>query len=436
MTPAYRRDLSDLLRLATPVVGTRLGIMAMGLTDTVVVGRHSTTELGYVALGWAPTVVVLTTGIGLLSGVQVLTARRVGAGRPELAGPVLRRGVIYAFWLGLVSAMLLAALGPGFLRLTGVEPDLARGAGRALTVFSWSLPLALIANAAGTWLEAVGRPQPAMWAMWGANLVNLVLQLMLVPHLGALGAAYGTAGARLVLVASLGLVLVTLRDADRLGLRGPPVLDHGAAAEQRRIGYAAGAAFFAETAAFSGMNVIAGWIGGLAVAGWAVVLNVAALIFMVPLGLSAAASVLVARAHGGDDRHGVARAGAVAFGVTIAFGAAITTLVWACAGFIASLYTPDPALQAVVAGALGLACLFFIADGLQVVAAHMLRARGDVWMASAAQILSYAVVMLPLGWALGLPAGMGLEGIVWAVVTASLLSASLLVARFWMLSGR
>ncbi|MEO0500685.1 MAG: MATE family efflux transporter, partial [Pseudomonadota bacterium] len=74
LTPATARGrLSALITLAWPVVLSRLGIMAMGLTDTIVVGRYSADELAYHSLGWAPTMVVITTGVGLLLGVQVLT---------------------------------------------------------------------------------------------------------------------------------------------------------------------------------------------------------------------------------------------------------------------------------------------------------------------------------------------------------------------------
>src|SRR5512144_2617591 len=76
-------DLVELLALAWPVVLARLGIMAMGLCDALVVGRFSATQLGYHAMGWAPTSVVVTMVVGLLSGVQVMTARATGEGRPD-----------------------------------------------------------------------------------------------------------------------------------------------------------------------------------------------------------------------------------------------------------------------------------------------------------------------------------------------------------------
>ena len=101
----FRTDLFTLLSLSGPVVMSRLGIMAMGLCDAIVVGRYSAQELGFHALAWAPTSVVLTMVIGLLTGVQVMTARRIGEGRRDLTGVVLRRGLVYGFWISVASTV-------------------------------------------------------------------------------------------------------------------------------------------------------------------------------------------------------------------------------------------------------------------------------------------------------------------------------------------
>jgi MATE family multidrug resistance protein len=130
-----RTELAELLKLSGPVVISRLGIMAMGLSDAIVVGRYSATQLGYHALGWAPTSVIVTMAIGLLSGVQVMTARAIGEGRLHETGAVLRRGLSYSLWIGAISAALLALAGPLFLHAIGLERSLADGASRVLLVF-------------------------------------------------------------------------------------------------------------------------------------------------------------------------------------------------------------------------------------------------------------------------------------------------------------
>src|ERR1700759_4440677 len=127
-----RTELAELLKLSGPVVISRLGIMAMGLSDAIVVGRYSATQLGYHALGWAPTSVVVTMAIGLLSGVQVMTARAIGEGRVPDTGAVLRRALVYSLWIGMVSMAVLAVGGPVFLHAIGLEKSLADGASRVL----------------------------------------------------------------------------------------------------------------------------------------------------------------------------------------------------------------------------------------------------------------------------------------------------------------
>lgn len=197
-----------------------------------------------------------------------------------------------------------------------------------------------------------------------------------------------------------------------------------------RIGLAAAGSLFVETSAFAGMNIVAGWLGALETAGWAIVLNVTGLIFMIPLGLSSATAVLVGHAYGAGDTRGMVAAGLYGFKATIAVLALICLGVWVSADLIAAAYTRDLAVRALVVPALILSCLFFIADGLQVVAAYALRARNDVWLPTATHVFSYAMVMLPLGWLFAHPMGHGINGIVWAVILASLLSAALLLGRF------
>ena len=434
--------LGDLLRLAWPVIFARLGIMAMGLTDAVVVGRYSADQLAFHALGWAPTSVVLATAVGLLSGVQVMAARFMGEGRPRQAGAVLRRGVVYAVWIGLGSAAFLYTIAEPLLAVLGLDPVLVHGAGRVARIFALSLPLYLVATAASSWLEGLSRPLPGMIVMWLANALNLGVNLLLVPGafgltpMGAAGAAWATLCARGLLALLLLVYIALMPDARALGVFARPVRDRYAEVQQRRIGYGAGAAFFAEVPGFAGLNIVAGWLGGLAVAGWTVVVNVTSLIFMVPLGLGAATAVLVGRAYGARDAAALRRVAGLGLAVSAVAALAISLAIWPGARLVASAYAADPRLIALAAPALVLAAVAFIPDALQVVAGMALRARGDVWAPTAVQVASYVLVMIPLGWALAHPFHLGLTGIVLAMIFSSYLSSSLLLARTWVLTRR
>ena len=421
---------------------SRLGVMAMGLTDAVVVGQYSAEELGLQALGWAPTVTVLVAGIGLLLGVQVLTARHIGAGRPELTGAVLRRGILYALLLGLSATAVLVTLGPFALRNLGLSPEVAAGASAVLIVFSLSMTPYLVADAMWFWLEAQGKPQVPMVAMWAANLVNLAIILWLVPGnspfpvSGAVAAAWTTLFARIALMLMLAWWIWRWPVARALGVFSPTPHEPKLALEQRRIGYGSGISYAIEAGAFSGISFVAAQLSVLVVAAWSVGMNVAAVMFMFPMGIGAATAVLVSRSVGANSIIGVQRAFHMGMRVAMVLLAALSLLVFIDAELVARAYSSEPALLAMAGPALVLSCLFFMMDGAQVVAANALRARGDIWWPTGMHFVSYILIMIPLAWWLGVVRNGGLDGIVWAVIVASLVSGIALIARFFWLGDK
>ncbi len=441
-TGAPDGSYGELFRLASPIVMSRLGVMAIGLTDAIVVGQYSATELGLHSLGWAPTVTVLVAGIGLLLGVQVMTARHIGAGRPELTGAVLRRGIVYALLLGVAATTLLVALGPLALQNLGLSPEVAAGASAVLIVFSLSMTPYLVADAMWFWLEAQGKPQVPMFAMWAANLVNLAFILWLVPGhspfpvSGAVAAAWTTLFARIALMLMLAWWIWRWPRARALGVFAKTPDEPELAVEQRRIGYGSGLSYAIEAGAFSGINFVAAQLGVMVVAAWAVVMNVAAIMFMFPMGIAAATAVLVARSVGAKSIAGVKRAFGMGMRVSMALLAGLSVLVFLDAELVARAYSNEPELLKMAGSALLLSCLFFMMDGAQVVAANALRARGDIWWPTAMHFISYIGIMLPLALWLGVWREGGLDGIIWAVTIASFVSGSALIARFYWLGDR
>lgn len=439
---AVRQDLAALFTLAWPVVISRLGMMTMGVSDAIVVGRYSAVQLGWHAMAWAPSTVVLVVGTALLGGVQVMTARAIGEGRPEQTGAVLRRGLVYGIKVGVFSAAALFFLGPWLLGMLQLPDDLVAGATPPLQIFALSMPIFVIGSACSAWLEGLGRPRIGAVFMWAANLVNLLALLVLVPGnfdlpaLGAAGAAIATLIARAALTLALVVYILRMPEARSLGVFTPAPPAPKAASEQTQIGLGAGASGFFEMTAFAGMNVIAGWLGTLQVATWSIVVNVISVTFMVPLGIATAVSVLVGRAYGAGDMEGIRRISLIAYGATAAFCVVVSLVVWLGAGLIASGYTTDAATLAMAVPALVLCAAVILPDALQVVIAQSLRARGDIMIPTLTHFVSYVLVMAPLAWALALPGGRGVNGIVEGVALASVLSAGLLMARFLLLSRK
>jgi MATE family multidrug resistance protein len=189
-----------------------------------------------------------------------------------------------------------------------------------------------------------------------------------------------------------------------------------------------------EAGAFSAMTVIAGRIGADVVAAYQILLNLMAFVFMIALGLSAATAVLVAEAIGRQAPHDASRAGWTGMWLNALAMVASAIAILVFAEPIGRAYTADVALAALIASLMWVPALVLVPDGTQVLAASALRARGDNWFPTFSHILAYAVAMPLLGFWLAEREGMGVAGLLFAIFWASVLSAAVLVLRWWALS--
>ncbi|HYD74302.1 MAG TPA: MATE family efflux transporter [Candidatus Binatia bacterium] len=430
---ASRPYVADLLRLAGPVALARLGIIGMAIADVIVVGQLAPDELPHQALGWAPTAVFLVAAIGLLQGVQIWAARSIGERNPEGAGVALRRGLVLAFGAGLISAALMWLGGERLFTVFGIEGDLAAPSTPVMMILALSIPLHLLYVAGTFFLEAIKKPGIGTAVMWAANVVNLALNLWWVPDHGAVGSAWATVGARVFLAGALLSWIFFLRDGAHYGVR--KIGAHGPSYRALlAVGIAAAVSQAVEAGAFSAMTVIAGRLGASVVAAYQIMLNLMALVFMVALGLAAATAVLVSEAIGRQAPHDAARAGWTGIGLNALamIIAAVAILVFAQP--IGHAYTADVSLAALIASLMWVAALALHPDGAQVVTASALRARGDNWFPTFSHILAYAGVMPILGYWFAEHQGMGVAGLLFAIFWSSVLSAAVLLLRWWVLA--
>jgi MATE family multidrug resistance protein len=361
----------------------------------------------------------------------VLAARSIGEGNKQGAGVALRRGLMIALLAGVVSAFAMWAAGERLFTVFGIESDLAAPSTPVMNILALSIPLHLLYIAGTYFLEAIKKPGISTVVMWVANAVNLALNLWWVPEYGAQGSAWATVGARVFLAGALLLCIYLLRDGATFGVRKSKDAKGPTYGGLLAVGAAAAVSQAVEAGAFSAMTVIAGRIGAEVVAAYQIMLNLMALVFMVALGLAAATAVLVSEAIGRQAPHDSARAGWTgiclnAIGMLIA-----AALILVFAGPIGRAYTADLTLSA-----LWIAALALLPDGTQVVSASALRARSDNWFPTFSHILAYAVVMPAIGYWLAEHQGMGVAGLLFAIFWSSVVSAAVLLARWWAIANR
>lgn len=432
--PQTRPYVVDLLRLAGPVALARLGIIGMGIADVVVVGQLAPDELPHQALGWAPTAVFLVASIGLLQGVQVLAARSLGEKNPAGAGVALKRGLWLGFGAGLLSAIAMWMAGKHTFTAFGIGEDLAAPSTPVMMVLALSIPLHLLYVAGTYFLEAIKKPGISTAVMWSANIVNLGLNLWWVPDYGAVGSAWATVAARVFLAGVLLLCIVLLREAELYGVRRARGAQGPSYAALLAVGGAAAVSQAVEAGAFSAMTVIAGRLGPQVVAAYQILLNLMAFVFMIALGLSAATAVLVAEAAGRQAPRDAARAGWTGIGLNAIAMIIAAIVIVAFSQQIGRAYTADAGLAASIAALMWICALALHPDGAQVVTASALRARGDNWFPTFSHILAYALVMPVLGYWFAEHLRMGVAGLLFAIFWASVVSAAVLMLRWWALA--
>jgi multidrug resistance protein, MATE family len=429
-----RTEMRRLAALALPVAATQVSTMMLGVVDTLMVGRASVSALAAASIGNVWIFGTLQVVSGILFGLDPIVAQAHGSGDGSRAGLALQRGLALALYLSLPLAVLWT-VGDGFLRLTGQDPELARDAQRFIAVQIPSIPFFLGFGALRQYLQGREIVRPAMWVILLANVLNAGLDWVLIfghwglPALGLVGAGIATALTRvLCFVALAGLVR-------GLDLHRGAWLPWSAAAFDPRglreilaLGLPVGLQTSLEIWAFAGATLIAGRLGATALAAHTITLNMAALAFMMPLGISLAAVTRVGNLLGACRPEEAQRAAWVALALGAGVMSVSAVLFVAFRHQLPRLYTPDAAVVALCASILPIAGAFQIFDGTQVVGCGVLRGMGRTRPAALFNLISYWLLGIPLGAWLALRAGWGLAGVWWGLCLGLAAAAALLVA--------
>jgi MATE family multidrug resistance protein len=429
-TPAEFRAL---VRLAVPVVVVQVGLMLMGVVDTLMVGHLSARALGAVALGNLYFFTIAIVGVGTLMALDPLISQAVGAGDEPAIARALQRGLVLAC-LGTVPVCLGLALVRPVLAAAGEPAELLDPAAAYIRVIiPGMLPFFVFVVFRQT-LQAVRRIAPIVAVTLTANLLNAGLNWVFIfGHLGS--PALGVAGSALATTVSRWVMAAALLAAGwkELGPRLLPwwrdAFDVAALGRMLRIGLPIGGQMFLEYGIFALVGALMGRISTLAVGGHQIALNLAALVFMVPQGTGAATAVLVGQAIGAEDGARASRAAAGGLLLGGGFMVASATVFLAAAGILARLYTPDPAVQAVARPLIQLAGAFAVFDGLQAVTIGILRGIGDTRAPVVISMLGYWLIGLPASLLLGFRLGMGPPGLWWGLVLGLAVTAVVLLAR-------
>jgi MATE family multidrug resistance protein len=431
-----RRELSSMFALAGPVVLAEIGWMSMGIVDTLMVSPLGPQAIGAVGLGTGLFFAVGTAGLGVMFGLDTLVSQAYGARRLDECHRWLFHGVALALLMSVPLMGIEFALTLGLARF-GLHPQVLPLATSYLTLLNLSLLPLLLYAAFRRYLQAMSIVMPVMFALVSANLVNALFNWLLIfgklgfPKLGTDGSALATVAARIYMASVLAIAILYNNRRKHTGL-----WEVSRRIERKRLrrlfalGAPAAGQITLEVGVFSASTALAGKLEPIALAAHQIALNLAALTFMVPLGVQSAGAVLVGQQIGRRDPRGAIRAGWLALLVVSLFMLIVAVIFLTLPSTLIGQFTDNQRVIAIGVTLLYVASVFQLFDGLQGVATGILRGLGSTRWAMWSNFVGHWLFGLPVGYTLCFVFGFGVVGL-WIGLSIGLILVAITLVFVW-----
>jgi MATE family multidrug resistance protein len=443
----WRDELRATLALAWPLIFANLTQQVIQATDVLLMGRLGASQLAAATLALNLTFTFNLLLLGLITASAPMMARALG-NRFNAVRDV-RRTFRAGLWLLAVALppywLLLWHVGD-LMRAFGQSEELSSQGQTFLRAYMWCAAPWLLFQLLRNFVSALERPRIVLWlSLVGIGLNALLSWSLIFGHFGlpALGLVGGGVGSTLTWLALCGALIAFIsldRQFRRFHLFGHWWrFDRQRTLAMVRLGWPIGATMALEMGVFALAAYFMGWIGTPAVAAHAVALQLAALTFMVPLGLGQATTVRVGLAVGRRDEAGVTRAGWTAWVMGVGFMGTMALAMWLFPRQLVTIFLKDVPANAVVIGLavsfLRVAAAFQLVDGAQVIGAGMLRGLHDTRWPLIFALIGY--------WGVGLGIGSWLafsrdwQGVgIWVGLACGLAAVAMLMLARWVLRDR
>ena len=444
---SWSAHLRATLALGIPLIGAQLAQLAIHTTDMIIVGQLGAEKLAAMVLAGQFYFVVFIFGSGFSIAVVPMVANAHGQGDATSARRALRMGMWVAtvYWL-LVMPLFFNA--EAILLSLGQNPAVSAMAGEYLAVVQFGLLPALLFYVMRGLVSAIGRAGIILYVTIAMLLINGFLAYALVlghfgsPAFGMIGAAFAA-----VIVNAFSLVFIIVYIQTREETRRYELFvrfwrpDWHALWDVLRLGLPISVTILAEVTLFSAASILMGQIGTIELAAHGIALQLASIAFMIPMGLAQAATVRVGVAHGQNDYPNLVRAAITVYVVACAIAACGGLLFAIYPEFLASWFL-DPALPgatdvlAYASTLVIIAGVFQLVDGMQAVAAGLLRGLKDARVPMILALISYWPIGFSLAWISAFPLGFGGRGVWVGFVVGLSAAAILLTIRFYLMVKR
>lgn len=429
---SFKTHARDLLHLGMPILLGQLAQMSMNFVDSVVAGKAGTAHMAGVSIGGAMWVPLLLFGQGILIPIGPLVAQGLGAGKKESLNRFWRQGI----WLALLLAVLLMSLftlgSYAYLHFLDIDKEMAVIAAKYISYIKWGAPAFLLFFVTRFFVEAKSYTRPAMIAGFIALFCNIPLNFIFafgyfgMPALGGAGCGLATAIVCWIMFFTM-LYYLKKHSPYTMKITRPNWV---ILKRISRLGFPIACALLLEVSSFSLISLLISPLGKTIVAGHQVAMTTSGLVFMFPLSLGTATSIMVGRYLGAGDlvRAKENRQTSMCMGLIIGISCLCGIILFRHE--IARLYSNDPMVIALASSILIYMAIYQIPDNIQMSVLSALRGYNDTKAIFIISCFSYWVLSVPLGYTLCytdfITKPLGVHGF-WIALILALVCMSILV---------
>ncbi len=396
-----------------------LGWMSTYIVDALMIGRlpHSALSISASSLGNTIFYAIVFCAIRLMTGIDTLVAQSYGAGdRPDC-----ERTLGQSLWFVVFGTPAVMLLTLGALRLLphlGTPPDICAETSRYLHALVWSTGPLLIYMALRFYLQGISRVLLVTVSLVTSAAVNWAGDwALLYGHLGSrplgiAGSGWATCIVRVYMMALLVVgIWLTRRNNPARFTRQMLLPSLERLRLLVRIGWPAALYSLTDLGVSSYLSILCARLGTRLLAAHQVVLDLDAVVYMVPMGISWAAIVRVGQAAGRNNLAQVRRAAHASIILALGYISIASCLFAGFPHTWAGLYTNDPSVVAAAAPIFLICGILQIGDAAGVIYASALTGLGDTRSPLIINTLWYWALGMPLSYWLTFHNGMAVEGL-------------------------
>lgn len=416
----YANHYKALWLLGLPIVVGQIGQIILGFADTMMIGHHSTAELGAAAFVNTMFNLFLIAALGFSYGMTPVVGKLYGQQDASRIGEILKNGLVTNNFVAVLMLILLTTLYLNLDRL-GQPEELLPLMRPYFIVQLISLPFVMWFNCMKQFFDGITRTIIPMWVMLSGNIINIVGNWLLIygigifPEMGLLGAGVATLITRVYMFVALAVVFFLFRNykSYREGFFSGCV-NRKDFVYLNKMGFPLSLQMGMETASFSLTSIMVGWIGTTALAAHQIMLTISQVCFMMYYGMAAAVAVRISYFTGMRDFPAVLRTSNAGFHLILLLAVCGVLPIILLRHVIGFWFADDAEVAILVAGTIIPFIIYQFGDGMQCNYANALRGLSYVKPMMYIAFFAYFIVSLPLSYVFGFVMEGGLVGIWWA----------------------